>query len=255
MPRRARTQSQSGIYHVMVRGINRQNIFEDDEDRYKYLEILKICKEVSAFELPAFCLMSNHVHLLIKVGDEPLELIMKRLGSRYVQWFNQKYDRTGHLFQDRFKSENVETDQYFLTVFRYILQNPMKAGLEKEPGPYPWSSFRAYSEGRGSLTDIKYASGLFSSAELLIAYLREENTDRAMDTGDFEKALSDEEAHQMMRTITECDSATAFQKMNSNKQREYILELLNRGLAPAQIVRLTGKSSATVYRCRATMSR
>jgi len=255
MPRKARTQSKSGIYHVMVRGINRQNIFEDDEDRNKYLEILRICKDLSAFELPAFCLMSNHVHLLIKVGDEPLELIMKRLGSRYVQWFNQKYDRTGHLFQDRFKSENVETDQYFLTVLRYILQDPMKAGLEKEPGTYPWSSFRAYCEGRGSLTDTEYASGQFASVESLIAFLRERNADQAMDTGEDEKALSDVEAHQLMQAVTECDSATTFQKMGSSKQRYFIQELLNRGLTPAQIVRLTGKSSAMVYRCRAAMIR
>ena len=95
--------------------------------------ILKECKEISGFEMYAFCLMTNHVHLLLRETDEPLEVVFKRIGSRYAYWYNNKYQRIGHLFQDRFKSENVEDDAYFLTVLRYIIQNPMKAGMEKEP--------------------------------------------------------------------------------------------------------------------------
>lgn len=146
MPRTARQQSQTNIYHIMLRGINRQDIFLDDADCLRFIEILGECKQLSEFQLYAFCLMSNHVHLLLKVGNEPLETIFRRLGTRFVSWYNTKYNRIGHLFQDRYKSENVDDQQYFLTVLRYIIQNPMKAGLETTPGTYRWSSFRAYLE-------------------------------------------------------------------------------------------------------------
>lgn len=114
MPREARVTSESGRYHIMLRGINKQNIFESDEDKEKYISILREYKERCGFELYGFCLMSNHIHLLIKTGEEPLESIFKKIGSKYVYWYNLKYDRCGHLFQDRFKSEPVDSDKYFL---------------------------------------------------------------------------------------------------------------------------------------------
>ena len=133
MARQARKLSRTNIYHVMLRGINRQTIFEDNEDMNYFLSEVKRCKDISDFRLYAFCLMSNHVHLLLETN---LDMIFRRLGSRYAGWYNRKYGRVGHLFQDRYRSENVETEQYFMTVLRYILQNPMKAGMEKQPGSY-----------------------------------------------------------------------------------------------------------------------
>ena len=108
----------------MVRGIDRQIIFNNDEDYSKYVEILRECKAISKFKLFAYCLMDNHVHLLLKAEDEDLSQIFKRIGVRYVYWYNWKYNRRGHLFQDRYRSEAVEDDSYFLTVLRYIHQNP-----------------------------------------------------------------------------------------------------------------------------------
>ena len=116
MPRQARKKSESGIYHIMLRGINKQQIFEDEEDFQKFIQVLKECKAVSEYKLFAYCLMGNHIHMLIKPEKEPLELVFKRIGSRYVYWYNWKYRRTGHLFQDRYKSEPINDDSYFLTV-------------------------------------------------------------------------------------------------------------------------------------------
>ena len=110
MPRQARRKSESGIYHVMLRGINKQVIFEDEEDSLKFLETLKNYKAISGYKIFAYCLMSNHIHLLLKVEKENLDLIIKRIASSYVYWYNWKYHRSGHLFQDRFKSEPVEDD-------------------------------------------------------------------------------------------------------------------------------------------------
>ena len=108
MPRQARKHAESGIYHVMFRGIDRQLIFEDKQDYLFLLEIIQECKDICNFELYAYCLMGNHVHLLIKTLDDSLDTIMKRIAGRYVYWYNVKYKRIGHLLQDRFKSEPVD---------------------------------------------------------------------------------------------------------------------------------------------------
>ena len=93
MPRTARKQSESGIFHVMLRGIDRQVIFQDDEDCEKYLQCLSDCQKVSGFILYAYCLMGNHVHLLLQEGPEPLSQIFKRLGVRYVYWYKVQFTR------------------------------------------------------------------------------------------------------------------------------------------------------------------
>ena len=94
-----------------------------------------------------YCLMDNHVHLLLKPGSEPLSCLMKRIGVRYAAYYKLKYHRTGHLFQDRFRSEAVEDDSYFLAVYRYITLNPVKAGLCEKPGQYPWCGIRSSGDG------------------------------------------------------------------------------------------------------------
>lgn len=143
MPRHAREKSSTGIYHIMVRGINRQDIFHSEEDHQRYLDILLKIKREEDVEIWGYCLMSNHLHLLIR-EETALSKIMKRVGSSYAYWYNWKYHRSGHLFQDRFKSEKIETDAYLMTVIRYIHQNPIKAGMVSKPEEYRWSSCRDY---------------------------------------------------------------------------------------------------------------
>ena len=108
MPRESRKRSSSGVYHIMVRGINRQQIFEDDEDYIRYLKTLEKYQRECDYSLYGYCMMPNHVHLVLREGKQPLEIITRRIGASFVYWYNTKYGRTGHLFQDRFKSEPVE---------------------------------------------------------------------------------------------------------------------------------------------------
>ena len=233
---------------MMLRGINRQNIFEDDEDRGYFMSVLRHCKELSGFRLHAFALMSNHVHLLIEPGNESLETVFRRIGTRYAVWFNRKYERAGHLFQNRYISENVETDLYFLTVLRYILQNPAKAGLESRPGTYRWSSYLAYQKGAGAITDTEYATVLFGSRETLVQYLLQDNEDYAMDEEDFDWRLRDDTAKEIVLRITQCDSIAAFQQLDPDVQKEYARKLYQERLSMGQIARLTGMSKRTVFR-------
>ncbi|WP_198543854.1 transposase [Petroclostridium xylanilyticum] len=100
--------------------------------------------------------MNNHIHLLLKEGKEAISQAMKRIGASYVYWYNMKYERYGHLFQDRYKSEKVEDDKYLLTVLRYIHQNPIKAGIVEEAIKYKWSSYIEYISQKGILTDIDF---------------------------------------------------------------------------------------------------
>ena len=153
MPRHARKLSDTGVYHVMLRGINRQDIFEDDEDyrqmtgclrslTERYDENGHLLQPLCTFY--AYCLMSNHVHLLLREREDTVSEVVKKLGIAYAHYFNKKYGRNGHLFQDRFRSEPVDCMDYFVVLLRYIHQNPVKSGIVETVEDYPWSSWNEY---------------------------------------------------------------------------------------------------------------
>ena len=179
MPRAARKKSKTGIYHIMIQGINQELIFEDDQDNRKFLDILADCKQEDRFQLYAYCLMGNHAHLLIKEGYERLGQIFKRVGATYVQWFNRKYNRTGPLFHDRFKSEPVEDYQTLFAVIRFIHQNPVKAQLASSVDTYKRSSFKDYA-GRSKLTNTSFALKKMTR-ENFIDFNRREDSDSCLD--------------------------------------------------------------------------
>jgi REP element-mobilizing transposase RayT len=233
----------------MLRGINQQDIFEDKEDFIRFLTVIRECKDISGFELYAYCLMTNHVHFLIKTVEEPLEMIFKRIGSRYVYWYNLKYQRSGHLFQDRYKSEIVENESYFLTALRYIIQNPMKAGIEDAPGIYPWSSYRAYLGRKDRLTVTGFAEGMFRSGEELIKYLNQKDESSLMDITENPERITDERAGEIMRELTGCRSLSEFQLLEKKLQKEHVVRLRGAKLSLGQISRLTGMPKATIHRC------
>ena len=108
--------------------------------------------------------MGNHLHLLIKEGNEKIGNNTRRIGVSYAYWYNRQYDRSGHLFQGRFKSEPIEDDTYFLTVLRYIRQNPVKAGLVSDIEDYKWSSYNGYYK-TSNIVDTNFALQMFSSDE------------------------------------------------------------------------------------------
>lgn len=141
--RQARSKSTTGIYHVMLRGNERRPVFIDDEDKHRFTEIILQKKQSSSCRLYAFCILDNHVHLVFQEVDQPLETLMKRIGVTYAAYFNKKYGRIGHVFQDRFRSEAIEDESYLLSAIRYVHNNPVK--LEGEfTINYPWSSYPWY---------------------------------------------------------------------------------------------------------------
>jgi REP element-mobilizing transposase RayT len=144
MPRKPRIHYPGAVYHVMLRGNGGQSIFFDQADRSKFLLLLQYGLEKYQHRIHAFCLMDNHVHLVLQVADIPLSKIMQNLAFRYTQFTNRKQHKTGHLFQGRFKALVVDADNYLLELVRYIHLNPLRAALVDDPSDYGWSSHRCY---------------------------------------------------------------------------------------------------------------
>jgi putative transposase len=144
MPRQMRKLSESKIYHVMIRGNEKKDIFLDDEDRARFLFTIREKNKEKKWHIYAYCLMSNHVHLLINEGTDAISVIMQRINISYAYYFNKKYKRVGHLLQDRYRSENIEDDSYLLAAARYIHNNPVKGGMVERALQYRWSSLKYY---------------------------------------------------------------------------------------------------------------
>jgi REP element-mobilizing transposase RayT len=151
MARKPRIHYPGALYHVILRGNARQDIFLGDEDRSRYFLLFQEGIERFGHRVHAYSLMTNHVHLALQVGNIPLSRIMQNLSFRYTKWFNWRHNRNGHLFQGRYKSILVDADEYLVQLSAYLHLNPVRAGMVQSPADYPWSSHRAYL-GRESIT-------------------------------------------------------------------------------------------------------
>ncbi len=161
MSRQPRTFAYSQIYHVILKGIDGHDIFYDNKDKDFFLKQILTTKQSFNYIVYSYCLMSNHVHLVIKCKNELLSKAIQSLQIRYVSYFNKKYERTGHLFQGRFKSKAVETQKYFLELCRYVHRNPEKAGIELTQ-KYEWSSYKEYI-GKAKIIDKNVLLNYFNN--------------------------------------------------------------------------------------------
>jgi len=167
MARQARKRSATGVYHVMLRGIDKRDIFLHDEDKMIFMKKLLKAKENAKFGLYGYCLMDNHIHLLILESEE-IGVSIKRVSVGYASWHNNRYGRVGHLFQNRYLSEPVESEGYLVHVLRYIHQNPLKANMVKKPEDYPWSSYNDY-------ISAYQGNGVNIDADMIMAYFKDQN--------------------------------------------------------------------------------
>jgi REP element-mobilizing transposase RayT len=144
MPRKPRIHLAGGLYHVILRGNGGQDLFVSPADRSLFYRLLDQGRERFGHRIHGFCLMSNHVHLVIQAGERPLARAMQSLASRYARQFNRQSGRKGHLFQGRYQALIVDSESYLLELVRYVHLNPVRAGLAADPAAYPWSGHRAY---------------------------------------------------------------------------------------------------------------
>ncbi|SNX67166.1 REP element-mobilizing transposase RayT [Bacillus oleivorans] len=257
MPRVARVKSNSGIYHIMLRGANKQEIFHDDYDRNIFLNILEKYKIQSDMSIYAWCLMNNHVHLLVKEGSENISVTMKRIGVSYVWHYNWKYHTNGHLFQDRFRSEIVETYPYLLRVTRYIHQNPVKAGIVKRVDDWKWSSCRGYygkSLVSENLLDQEYILSHFSvnpsvAKERFKEFNEMPDNDSYLEDKDTWRRMTDKEAGLKIKNSLgsiEIAQVKSLPKTERTRVLRKIKEI--NGLSLRQAARILGVSPSLINR-------
>jgi len=144
MARPLRIEFPGAIYHVTSRGDRREPIFLDDDDRTALLDVVAQAMTRMDAQVLAYCLMGNHYHFVLHTGQANLSLLMRHVNGVYTQAFNRRHDKVGHLFQGRFKAILVDREAYLLEVCRYVELNPVRAGMVKQPGAWPWSSYRAH---------------------------------------------------------------------------------------------------------------
>lgn len=150
MARQARQESSTGYYHVMLRGINREAIYTSDSAKKYFMELVKQQQDNDLWHLAAWCVMSNHVHLVVKSEKVAMAKAVKIISLKFAAHYNRAQDRIGPVFGGRFRSENIETDAYLLGVLRYIHHNPVKANMVQDVAHYRWSSYGEYHD------EVKY---------------------------------------------------------------------------------------------------
>lgn len=174
MGRSPRIHYYGALFHVICRGNGKQDIFRDDRDRIKFVEYIRKIKQDEQFLLYAYCLMTNHIHLLVRVRNSPLSRIMHRLTTSHSHYFNRRHAKTGHLFEDRFKAIHCPRDSYFKELIRYINMNPVKAGLVSSPHQWRWSGYNELLlKSEFGLTDVPYIWSMFDCSEATVGVIED----------------------------------------------------------------------------------
>ena len=225
----------------MIRGNDRQRIFEEHDDYVRFIQIMDRIRKETGFTLYAWCLMPNHVHILLREKGEPLSSVVQRIEVRYVTWYNMKYNRSGHLFQGRFRSEAVEDEVYFLRVFRYIHMNPVTAGICGSPELYPYSSYSKYFSG-DNYSDEDVILGYMPKKEF-VEYHMEKCTDSFLDEDPPKiRRLTDDIVCGIVRDSFGIERISVIQTLPKSQRNMIIDHLLRKGASIRQLNRLTGVS-------------
>lgn len=251
MARKARVKSSTGIYHMILRGFEMKNVFLQQDEKEKFLEILSDYKDVCGYQVYGYVLMDNHVHLLIKEGNVSIGNMIKRIGVKYVTWYHAKYDMNGRVFHDRFKSEPVEDNKYLLTVLRCIHQEPVRVGLTTEVSRYIWSSFEAYL-GKSVLVDTEICLGLFGEDEKRQRvrwqkFMTEPTEEKCLEA--VRKNINDEDLQQILLRLASVKTIEALSKLPKTA-RNQVLQAAKAidGVSTWQLARISKLSQSVISR-------
>lgn len=163
MGRKPRLDYPGGIYHLIQRGNNREYIFSKRQEKEYLLALIQEYGQVMGFTLYGYVIMGNHYHLMIRISQAPLKDIMHRINNKFSRYYNRRYKRTGHVFENRYKGILVVDDRYLLSLLRYIHQNPVTAHMCEKIEAYPWSSDQCYRGNElGGMVDIDFILDIFS---------------------------------------------------------------------------------------------
>ncbi len=243
--RTMRKMSASGFYHVVVKGEADQTLFFNDKDRIAFLSFLEQVRDAFELRIHAYCLMSNHVHLLAEDQNRALSEAMKTLNEDYARHFKRKTHRAGHVYKNRFWSEPVEDDAYLLCAMRYIHANPAAAGICKASA-YWWSSARDYL-GRPGIAYTDLLLNMAGGREGFIAFSRKDPLPAIAFPGStLTNHLSEGEVSRIAEAVV--GNLDAIRSLPRSGKREKIRCLGVVGLNAAQIARATSVPYSTVTR-------
>ena len=243
--RTARKCGDAGTYHVVSRGVGQQIIFETEADRRRYLDSLRSLLQERSGHLLAWCLMDNHVHLLVQQPIEELSDTMRRLNSGYALYFNRVHSRNGHLFQGRFLSEPVDSDEYLMTVVRYIHQNPKKAGIAHDC-LYEWSSYASYYE-REVPDEMEFVLDVFGGVENFRSFHEQDAMgEPCIDATSLRGGIDDEQALAVALSLFGDNGLGGIKSLPRPERNAALAALKAKRLTIRQIQRLTGVSLGTI---------
>ncbi|MBE6470115.1 MAG: hypothetical protein E7000_00185 [Coriobacteriaceae bacterium] len=255
MARMARQLAGTGFYHVVSKGDGGRLIFESDKSRLKYLTLLDETLGEHRVLLHAYCLMGNHVHLLLQDPEDELSAFMKRLNESYARYFAWTTGHVGHVFQGRFWSGPIDTDERFLTTMRYIHANPEPARICRAQD-YPWSSYRAYTrapsitsaKGHPSV-EVQFALSLLGGVESFAQFSRSGgNYPRPFPECAMKGHLSDDEMATIAVNLLGRDVLTEIRSMEPKKREAHLARLSRAGFSKSEIARLTGLGKTSISR-------
>ena len=242
-----RKRSESGFYHVVAKGDGGQIVFECNAHRRYYLKLLETSASDHAIEVHAYCLMSNHIHLLVKDSRNELSAFMKQLNERYAMYFAKETGRVGHVFQSRFWSEPVETDEYYLATLRYIHANPEPAGMCRAKD-YPWSSYSSYVN-EPSFVTTKFALGLLGGEDVF----KRLHASPSLQAKPFLKSglcnhLTSDELVRIAASLLNLNATRDLKPMKPRERFPYLAKLKQAGLSENEIARITGIGKTSIHR-------
>jgi len=242
MARNPRQFSASGFYHVVCRGNGKQLIFEDDEDRSRFLGIYASALSEADMSSIAWCLMGNHIHLLVRDDTLTLSSMMQKVLCGYAKRYNSRTKHVGHLFQERFYSTPVEDDECLLMTARYIHQNPLKGGLSATLD-YRWSSYGEYL-GRPGVTETSILLDLHGSVEGFVAF--NNDADRTCYRFEGSSRIPNGEVLGFARQVLGEVNPASLKTIERPRRNSLCMRLHDAGLSARQIERLTGIGRGTI---------
>ena len=277
MGKRPRIDISGYWYHVAARGQRREDLFIKKADYHRYLEELELSLKRCEGKLGAFCLMSNHVHLLICLGDRPLGHIIQIAHSRYGRYFNKEYRKSGHVFQGRYKAKLILDDSYMTMAVSYIHQNPVRSGIVQRVQDYPWTSDMFYRYRKqpgkigmysvpGGMNPQRYKNLVDGREEMKLPefqdFIGEEGMEEGIDrrkggrgSGKYRERRGEKEIAERIIKMAE-ETGQSLETLRSQTRRRKIAEIRHRIMVrlyrenypPAEIARQFNRTPASVFR-------
>ena len=252
MPRKARQESCTGVYHVIIRGNNKNWITHKNKYKQLIKKLIFQQEEFLLIEIYAWCIMNNHVHLILYSKKENMAKALFNINRLFAMKYNFIEGTVGHVFENRYKSECIENEKYLIQAIRYVHNNPVKAKIVKEPQNYEWSSFRSYISKQKRVQEKIILKTYFNdSIEGFIAYHKKEDDNEHLEIKEDVIKYKEDEAQKIIEKYCKIVQGTSIEKVKKNVQirNEMIVEMIQKSkLSYRRVAEIMGMSVSCIYK-------